>query len=203
MAHAGLPLAAAAALALGVLAAAPARGAVCGGDFVSEGDTEAEVREKCGDPAQQETWRADLLGAPSGPPPAPVPAVAVFREAEWIYNPGPRHLLLAVRFRDGRVVRVESLENGFTPGRRAGDRCRTGLFDPGTPRVAVESMCGPPTEATDRTDRRTGMAFGRRARVHARLQAWTYDFGPRFFTRTYVFENGRLARIETGERGGD
>lgn len=199
-ARARVPIAAAA-LALGLLAAAPARGEVCGGDFVSEGDTEAEVRAKCGEPDQEQTWRVDLLGEATGPPPAPVPAVAVFREAEWIFNPGPRHLLLAVRFRDGRVVRSESLGRGFVPGRRAMDRCRTGLFDRGEPRMTIESMCGEPMGTASRTAHRTRTAFGRRVRVHARVEAWTYAFGRRFFSRTYVFENGRLIAIEPGERG--
>lgn len=200
MARKGRGIVAAGAFGL-ALWAAPARAADCASAVISDGDTQAQVRERCGEPAQEETWRADLLGRATGPPPAPVPAIAVFREAEWIYNPGPRHLLFAVRFRDGRVVRTETLGPGFPEDRRDADRCHTGLFDPGEPRVMIENACGPPAREEARTNRRTRHAFGRRERVHVHVQEWTYDFGPRFFTRLYVFENGRLVRTESGERG--
>ena len=35
------------------------------------------------------------------------------------------------------------------------------------------------------------------------VEIWTYDFGPNRFTRYLHFENGRLIRIETGEKARD
>lgn len=174
----------------------------CGTALVSVGDTTSEVRDRCGAAAQEETWRVDLLGTPSGPPSAPSPTLAVHRDGEWIYNFGPRELLQAVAFRDGRVVRLESLGPGVAEDRPDPDRCRSGLFTPGDPRLIVAALCGPPSEVRSRTDRRTRSRFGRRERTHLRIEEWVYDFGPRFFVRTYVFHNGRLDRIESGDRGG-
>jgi len=193
---------AAAALVLWTLGPAPAWSDGCGGAFVSTGDTESQGREKCGAPVQEETWRVALLGRPEGPPPAPVPAIAVFRDAEWIYNPGPLHLLLSVRFRDGRVVATESLGPGFAPDRRDMDRCRAGLFDAGEPRATILNLCGNPSDEESRTDHRGQTAFGRSERVDVRVQGWTYDLGARYFKQKFWFENGRLVRIESGERGG-
>jgi hypothetical protein len=34
-----------------------------------------------------------------------------------------------------------------------------------------------------------------------RYEAWTYDFGPQRFIRTLIFEDGRLIKIETGDKG--
>lgn len=34
-----------------------------------------------------------------------------------------------------------------------------------------------------------------------RFEAWTYDFGPQTFIRTLIFEEGRLIKIETGDKG--
>lgn len=34
-----------------------------------------------------------------------------------------------------------------------------------------------------------------------RYEAWTYDFGPQTFIRTLIFEEGRLIKIETGDKG--
>jgi hypothetical protein len=34
-----------------------------------------------------------------------------------------------------------------------------------------------------------------------RYEAWTYDFGPQRFIRTLTFEEGRLIRIEAGDKG--
>jgi hypothetical protein len=198
----GIAAAGVLALVLWGLGAASARAEGCGGAFVSRGDTETQVREKCGAPIQEDTWRVDLLGRPEAPPPAPTPAIAMFRDSEWIYNPGPRHLLLSVRFRDGRVVATESLGPGFAHARREMDRCRSGLFELGEPRVTIKNFCGNPANEESRTDHRGRTAFGRSERVHVRIQGWTYDFGPRSFKRKYWFENGRLVRIETLERGG-
>jgi len=193
-------LAAALVLALSFFAA-PASAADCGAAIISTGDTAETVRDRCGVPVQEVTWRVDRLGSAAGPPPSPVPTIAVFRDAEWIFNPGPFHLLTAVRFRDGRVTGAQTLGPGFAEGRRDADRCRAALFEPGEPRISVETLCGPPADRRERTDHRTQTGYGGRERVHVRVETWTYDFGSRYFTRRYVFENGRLFRIETGELG--
>jgi len=35
------------------------------------------------------------------------------------------------------------------------------------------------------------------------LERWTYDFGPHKFIRYLLFINGKLIKIETGEKGND
>lgn len=192
----------AAILAAGLPAPPEARAFYCGTKLVSPGDTRIEVRRRCGDPAQEETWRVDQLAAPIGPPPSVVQTVAVHQDAEWLYNPGPTGLMQAVRFRDGLVLSVTSVGLGFRAGSRDLARCRMGTFDRGEVRAKIEALCGPPTDTLSWYDRRTRTSpFGDPERVHVRVQEWTYDFGRAHFVRTFMFENGRLVRVETGDYG--
>jgi Protein of unknown function (DUF2845) len=87
----------------------------CGNKLVSEGDTRAEVSNKCGDPTdvdhstvmvQPTTWvhgRPVVVG--NG-------MVEVVVET-WLYNLGPHQFMRRVRFQDGRVVAIETLGYGY------------------------------------------------------------------------------------------
>jgi hypothetical protein len=186
---------AAAALTLGgLLPADPAAAMSCDGGPVSAGDTAAEVMARCGEPADRVAWRVDVPGPGGG-------TLLVRTDAEWVYNDGPAHALGIVTFRDGIVVRAESGSFGYREPSRPEDfrvhrRCRMGTFSTGEVRARVRGLCGPPTRVDAWTERRPG-----RGRVHVWVENWLYDFGPRHFTYTYTFENGRLVGAKSGDYG--
>jgi hypothetical protein len=192
---------AAAALALGgLLPADPAAAVSCGGGPVSEGDTAAEVMARCGEPDDRVTWRVDVPGPGGG-------TLLVQTDAEWVYNFGRTHAMGIVALRDGIVVRAESGSFGYrVPARpddfRVDHRCRLGTFSIGEVRALVRGLCGAPTRVDAWTERRPGAGRrGRAARVHVWVENWLYDFGPRHFTYTYTFENGRLVGAKSGDYG--
>jgi hypothetical protein len=89
-------------------------------------------------------------------------------------------------------------------------RCPSGrLVRVGDRLLELAQTCGAP----DHTDRRTALreiARGLRAGtrtdeerlvVEVRIEEWLYDLGPGRLLRRLVFENGRLARIDTLGRG--
>ncbi len=89
-------------------------------------------------------------------------------------------------------------------------RCPSGkLVRVGDRLLDLAQTCGAP----DQTDRRTAWreVAGRRESgprtdeerlvVEVRIDEWLYDLGPGRLVRRLVFENGRLARIDTLGRG--
>ena len=93
----------------------------CQGRLVSIGDTQSEVREKCGEPDQLSQWE------------------------------------------EGRNTTVAR------------------IFDYETERYQAPERITTPIQ----------------------MERWTYDFGPTRFIRHLYFENGKLIRMETGDKRGD
>lgn len=95
--------------------AAPAQAFRCGSRIVTEGDTRAEVRAKCGDPADIErrsVWRRPVVWLHGRPYFASTDQIEIPIES-WVYNLGPRKLMRRLRFEDGRVIEIETLGYGY------------------------------------------------------------------------------------------
>ena len=86
----------------------------CGSRLISEGDHKIEVLNKCGEPAlieplgygQYSVWPHYARGAHRH-----YTAYAFIEE--WTYNFGPRRFMRLVRFADGKVIRIISLDYGY------------------------------------------------------------------------------------------
>lgn len=99
----------------GMLVAAPAQAFRCGSRIITEGDTRAEVRAKCGEPADVErrsVWRRPVVWLHGRPYFASSDQVEIPIES-WVYNLGPQKLMRRLRFEDGRVVEIETLGYGY------------------------------------------------------------------------------------------
>ena len=89
-----------------------------------------------------------------------------------------------------------------------GLRCGNNLVDVGDPKIEVLRKCGKP-DIIDRWDEEEVIAGsaadqigeGRRTRVFANVEQWTYNFGPTRFIYILTFRNGKLAEIKTGDHG--
>ena len=107
----------AAGVALLALAAgcAHADGFRCGNKLIVEGDTILKVAAACGNPAYVEhssivrssasLWGFGRPGISQSEAEIPVEV--------WIYNLGPSKLMRKIRFEDGIVIRIETLEHGY------------------------------------------------------------------------------------------
>jgi hypothetical protein len=95
----------------------------CGGRLVSEGDTPAAVRAKCGEPS--EIARSARLGAPviwrHGRPIRVGDDAIEVRIENWVYNLGPSRFMRRIRFEDDRVVSIETLGYGYRDERSRPD----------------------------------------------------------------------------------
>jgi hypothetical protein len=82
----------------------------CENGIVSIGDAMVEVFAKCGEPtikSQREEKRAgqDYDKGKRG--------FSIVTIDEWSYNFGPNAFMYAIRFADGRVERIDSLDYGY------------------------------------------------------------------------------------------
>ena len=95
-----------------------------------------------------------------------------------------------------------------------GFRCRTGrLVSVGDRMSEVLDRCGEPDAAAERIEkRRVKHKFTRRIgnveesvieeqEIEIPISEWTYDMGPRAFTRYVIFEGGAVVNVATGEYG--
>jgi len=77
---------------------------ICRNGIVSKGDLIVEVLKKCSQPAQKyqrEETRILTRG------------ISIVTVDEWIYNFGPNEFMYSLRFENGRVARIESLDYGY------------------------------------------------------------------------------------------
>ncbi len=94
-------------------------------------------------------------------------------------------------------------------------RCKNRLVSVGDLLNEVQEICGDPDQVEKREEGHN-MHFSQRfnyetGRYEAprviegpiRLEVWTYNFGSQRFMRYLYFENERLIRIETGDKGTD
>jgi len=94
-------------------------------------------------------------------------------------------------------------------------RCQNRLVSLGDAQFEVLEKCGDPAwrggweEAPNRTVsryydyKRHRYKAPESTRGPLRIDVWAYNFGSNRFVRYLHFENGRLIRIETGEKGSD
>ncbi len=117
----------------------------------------------------------------------------------------------------GAAIFIGTLTAGAASAADAGSmRCGTRLVSVGDTQYEVRATCGPPDASQQRTETRTvrhqvrvPCADGRKGwctamverAVEVAIEEWVYDFGTRRFLQHLTFEQGRLVRVESGERG--
>ena len=88
----------------------------CGQRIISEGDSVAKVATLCGNPTQVDHTsiirsaggsfvNGQWVASAGGQIEIPVEV--------WLYNLGPDRLMRQIRFEDGRVVKIETLDYGY------------------------------------------------------------------------------------------
>ena len=94
-----------------------------------------------------------------------------------------------------------------------GLRCENKLVQTGDSAYDVKSLCGPPDDVQQRTEkRRVRRAVQRECaqgpctividdEVEIQIELWTYDFGPQRFLQYLTFEEGKLVHVKSGGYG--
>lgn len=181
-----------------VALAAGTGGLRCAGRIVKPGDTALELRRLCPAPAHIAVY-PELTA--QGVVEAGGRRQMRYEQHEveiWTYEGTDGDLVRLVRVEKGKVTDIKAIgrtETSPAPGCQQAvlrDRATTG---------EVHLACGAPMDTSrwfdDRviTDR-----SGVEVRQLITRERWTYDPGPGALLRILEFENGRLVRIETGNR---
>lgn len=163
----------------------------CGSSLVDVGDWPVEVEERCGAPDYVATY-----------PTATVPGVGVVGDVEhWYYNPGPQGFIRRLEFRDGKLVREQSLGYGFA-GDSAGD-CSPARLQSGVSEFEMVAYCGEPVSR-----RVTWEVVGHGSKVSGYyrpstlvpVEEWMYETGKTQFRRIVKLRNGRIVQVETAKK---
>jgi len=93
----------------------------CGNNIISIGARKSEVLRKCGEPANTETWEAvRYKGSLSSRPVLPDEDLSrpfLVKELvtieEWEYNLGPGQFIRYLRFENGRLIRITTMDYGY------------------------------------------------------------------------------------------
>lgn len=162
----------------------------CDGGVVNTEDRSFEVLRRCGEPSFRDQWDEYLAYHH-------LPSAHV---EEWVYNFGPSRLLHVLRFRNGRLTLIDTDGYGFHPSVRG---CQPGSIVTGMNQFSLLATCGDPDARERRIELRS---LPRRDGRHTypttvRVDEWLYNFGPSRFVRVVTLVNGRVDRVETGERG--
>jgi len=93
----------------------------CGNRLITQGDSLAKVATLCGNPTQVD--RKSILRQASGSWVngqwiASAGAQVEIPVEVWLYNLGPDRLMRQIRFEDGRVVKIETLDYGYLENAR-------------------------------------------------------------------------------------
>lgn len=161
----------------------------CGGRVVDTGDYDFQVRERCGEPYWYETYSELRVIGAHGPLEHRVERVF----EDWYYNFGSNRLVQRLRFRDGRLVRVEAL--GYGSG-SIGGQCNDVALSRGTTSGELVLRCGEPASRTARyRDNVIRDGYGERIRPQ-RYEEWVYRFSDSRYARLVVLVDGKISRVE-------
>lgn len=162
----------------------------CGSRVVATGDYDFQVRDRCGEPYWIASY-GELLVAGAG---SPIEHRFERVFDDWYYNFGPTRLVHRLRFRDGRLIRVDTLGYG---SHGIGEDCSDiDLARDNTPGEVV-LRCGEPESRTARyRDILIRDAFGNERIRPVRHEEWIYHFPGSRFVRMAIFIDGRLDRVE-------
>ena len=93
------------------LAAAPAHAMRCGVNLVAKGQWTYEVLEQCGEPIEHHE-KTVFLTTHDRHGHSGLEAATSIEVEYWIYDFGPHRLRRLLRFEDGQLVRIETLDRG-------------------------------------------------------------------------------------------
>jgi len=99
-------------MAIAASVATPAYAMRCGITLVAEGQWTYEVLERCGKPIERHV-RTVFQGVNTGYAIAGYSALWSVVVEEWIYDLGPHRLRRLLRFENGQLVAIETLDRGL------------------------------------------------------------------------------------------
>jgi hypothetical protein len=160
----------------------------CGNRLVSPGETDFQVRATCGNPYWiEEHYQVIVSGDENVEIAQPVEYSA------WFFNFGANRFLVRLLFRDGHLVREESLGRGID---ELGTSCDLARVRNGMSSGELIAYCGEPGSRRVRptfVSRRVGPRLYDQSESYR--EDWTYDSGDEYLYVVHI-ANGHVEGIE-------
>jgi Protein of unknown function (DUF2845) len=166
----------------------------CGNRLVDAGLQDFQVRERCGEPFWIDRYSSvDVIGAYG-----PLEQQRTVQFDVWYFNFGPRQFMRQLIFRDGVLLREETLGYGVND---IGDSCSPNFDYAGFSVGELFARCGAPASRRSETDtivRRPAPGVERWR--DQRRESWVYDFGDDRFLRIVHVVDGRVSGADLVQR---
>jgi hypothetical protein len=160
----------------------------CGNRLVSNGDLDFQVRERCGNPYWIEDHYQTLVAGDE--------RIVIERPVQysaWYFNFGANRLLVRLLFRDGRLVREDTLDRGVA---ELGAACAPARLSEGISSGELVAYCGEPTSRRVQpalVSRRIGASLYSENETYR--EDWLYDLGGDFVYLLHL-ARGRVESVE-------
>lgn len=173
---------------------APAAQALrCGSRITSSGNYDFLVRDRCGDPYWiEDHYQLIVSGADS-----PIQTAQQIVYTAWFYNFGTSRLLVRMLFRDGRLLREDTLGYGVND---IGDSCGPTKLLSGMSSGELVAYCGQPMSRNSQpgtTLRRLGP--GTFSETENYREDWVYDLGGDFLYVVHL-RTGQVDAVDRIQR---
>ena len=181
-----------------ILFGGDAFGFTCNNKIVSIGDTKAEVAMKCGEPVWRDAREEELTEK--------VDDKTRLRTSvtidEWTYNFGPNAFVRILTFSNGKLTEIREGGYGFIDPKEPTSHCAEKKYDLSETKGEVRMHCGEPSWKEERKEELIEtLDKDTKRKVTITTEEWTYNFGPNKFMRIFIFRNGKLREIKTGDYG--
>ena len=172
-----------------LFAAAPAAHALrCGTRLVSSGDYDFQVRERCGSPYWIEDHYQTIVAGDER-----VEIAQSTQYSAWFFNFGANRLLVRLLFRDGRLVREDTLDRGVD---ELGAACSAVRLSEGVSSGELVAYCGEPASRRAEpalVSRRFGANLYSQSDSYR--EDWIYDLGGEFVFLLHL-ARGQVESVE-------
>lgn len=166
----------------------------CDDGVVSMSDSKYEIVHKCGQPTVTDFSRVTRTF--EGHEGVLQKFVTVER---WLYNFGPERFVMVLTFEEDKLMGMRKLGYG-KPDADEPDFSKK--VDIGDLAVRVLFLYGPPSHKEERVETAVmSHKEGLTLPMQRTVEKWIYNLGSNRFMRIYTFVNGRLRKIEQGEKG--
>jgi hypothetical protein len=176
-----------------LLALVPAAHAMrCGNRLVADGAFDFQVRERCGNPYWIEEHYQMLVAGDER-----VEVVKPVEYSAWFFNFGANRLLVRLLFRDGQLVREDTLGRGVD---ELGSSCAPARLSAGISSGELVAYCGEPSSRRvlpTLVSQRVGANLYRQSEGYR--EDWLYDFGGALVYRLHL-ARGIVESVESLSR---
>ncbi len=166
----------------------------CDEGVVEITDSKYEILHKCGEPTFKDHSQVTRIAETT---------TAVLQKfvtvEDWLYNFGPHRFVMVLTFENDKLIGIKPFGYGTVDGAEPDFSKK---IDIGDPTVRLLLLYGPPSHKEERIETSViSQKKGVTLPIQSTVEVWTYNLGARRFMRIYRFNNGRLTKIEHGDRG--